>query len=464
MRWLSSLRWVLHMVERRQAQVRLGVTHARLKLILAFAVFRVALDIGYVTFVNANFAYAGYALDVEPSRYALSWLLTALAAIMMPARFTQAAHLFLAYLGAVMLTPLTSLYGLASAPFTPIAASMASYGVVRVVAILVPPFALPRIAYGRRIALAIAAAGLAFVIVRMSALGGLASFNLDLTAVYEFRDMQSDIVGGGIFNYVNVWAGKVMAPLLLALGLLYRRWDIVAIAVGAHVVLFGVTAHKAVIFYPAAVTGIWLLFRRRPALWVLPAALAGVVSLSLIVTLVTQDLMAASLLVRRVFFVPARLTLDYFEFFTAFPPVLWSNSVLAPFFDYPYELSVARTVGLWNGSGASANNGYVSSGYAHAHWIGVFVYSIILGTLLSVVNSIARNVRSQWFAAAVMFVPLMATVSSDLLTAMLTHGVLPSLVLLLLVASSRSEPAAHTERARASHHFPATSGPSSTTP
>lgn len=208
------------------------------------------------------------------------------------------------------------------------------------------------------------------------------------------------------------------------------------------------TAHKGVLFYPATVFGAWLLFRRSPALWLLPAALTAVVAVSLVVATATQDLMAASLLVCRVFFVPARLTLNCFEFFATFPTVLWSNSVLSSFFTYPYEHSVARTIGLWNGSGASASNGYVSSGFAHAHWLGVLAYSIILGTLLSVKNSIARNTRSRWFAAAVTFVPPIATVSSDLLTAMLTHGILPSLVLMLLVALSRSEPAADPHDAR----------------
>lgn len=413
---------------------RAGITRTRLKLLLGYAVFRGALDLGYVTFVHANFAYAGFELDIHASRYVASWMLTLLAAAMTPARFTQAAHLFLAYLSVVMLAPLTSVYGLTSAPVLPLAVSLASYAIVRGVTAALPTFAVPRVTRGRVIALALAGAGLTFVIVRMALLGGLGNFNLDLRAVYEFREDQAEIVGGGLFNYVNVWASKVMAPFVLAIGLLYRRWSLVAAALVAHVVLFGVTAHKGVIVYPLVLIGVWLLFRRRPALWLLPVALTAVVLASLLVTSVSGDLLAASLLVRRVFFVPASLTLDYFEFFSQYPIVRWSNSVLEPFFTYPYTVSMSRTIGVWNGSGANANNGFVASGFAHANYLGVLAYSVILGSLLSVVNSVARNFRSQWFAASATFVPLMATVSSDLFTAMLTHGILLSVVLLLLAA------------------------------
>ena len=84
--------------------------------------------------------------------------------------------------------------------------------------------------------------------------------------------------------------------------------------------------------------------------------------------------------------------------------------------------------------------------------------------VVSVVNSIARNTRSRWFAAAVTLVPLVATVSSDRLTAMLTHGILSSLVLMLLIASSRSERATDPHDAPVPHSAGIRSRSSSTTP
>ncbi len=427
------------MVERSSDQRVAAITVARLKVLLAFIAFRIVLDFGYIAFVHAYYAYAGYDLDVLPAKYLISWLFLLAAGWMVPTRFTQAADLFLMYLGAAMLVPLTAMYGLASAPLIPITTSFVAYAVVHGTALVIPPLAAPHIAKGRTIAVALASFALSVVLARMIVQGGLTNFNLDLRAVYEFREVQAEIIGGSIFNYANVWAGKVMAPFLIAIGLLYRQWVLVAVALLAHVALYGFTAHKAVLFYPLVVVGIWLLFRRRPLLWTLPAALGGAALAALLASAASGDLLYASLFVRRVFFVPARLTLDYFEFFSSNPVVLWSNSILAAFTTYPYEVSVARTIGSWNGSGASANNGFVASGFAHAHFFGVFAYSFTLGAILWGVNSVDRYIQSKWFPASVSIVPLMATVSSDLLTSMLTHGILPMLLVLLLVSFRRHE-------------------------
>ena len=96
-------------------------------------------------------------------------------------------------------------------------------------------------------------------------------------------------------------------------------------------------------------------------------------------------------------------------------------------------------IGQFRGTDASANNGYVSSGYAHAGIMGVFLYSLILGVIMSLLNSMTRNSDHLWFYLALVIVPIRAVViSSDLFTSLLTHGLLISILLIFLARQGDS--------------------------
>jgi hypothetical protein len=149
------------------------------------------------------------------------------------------------------------------------------------------------------------------------------------------------------------------------------------------------------------------------------------------------NMMVPSMFVRRVFFVPAQLTFAYFEFFDDHPFVLWSNSFFSGLLEYPYDVSIGALVGQYVESSGNANNGYVSSGFAHAGVWGVLAYTIVIGAILRFLNVLGRSGVPLWFAIALTIVPLRAAlISSDLLTALLTHGLLVAMVLLILMRAN----------------------------
>ena len=86
------------------------------------------------------------------------------------------------------------------------------------------------------------------------------------------------------------------------------------------------------------------------------------------------------------------------------------------------------------GGGASANNGFVSSGYAQAGMFGVFLYTVIIGWLLKCIDFLSTKSRYPlWFSLILVVNPLKTLMlSSDLFTTLLTHGLLISIMLLML--------------------------------
>jgi len=124
-------------------------------------------------------------------------------------------------------------------------------------------------------------------------------------------------------------------------------------------------------------------------------------------------------------------------FFFENPHVYWSNSVLSGFLPYPYDQGIAKLIGEFNGSGAAANNGFISSGFAHAGLVGVVFYSFVFSAFVLMLEKVS-SALPLWFSIAVTVVPLRsAIVSSDLFTVMLTHGLLLTLIIIILFSSNK---------------------------
>lgn len=208
---------------------------------------------------------------------------------------------------------------------------------------------------------------------------------------------------------------------------------------GLHVFWFGVSAHKAVLFYPLLIIFLWLWLARTNALSLIPLAFVSVLGISLLIFYVFDHGLIPSMFVRRAFFVPANNLFDYYHFFDKHQFVFWSNSITAKFIHYPYELMPADLIGSERGTDSHVNNSFLSTGYMHAGVFGVFVYAVIVGLLFRLMDSISNNNVPNWVAVSVLIVPSRSLLlSADLPTALLTHGIGVSIIIIFLLNAKRS--------------------------
>jgi hypothetical protein len=417
----------------------------RLTFFLACILFRLILDVSYILFVHPVFGYSGFEYDFSIFAYALSWLIYFLSVVITPHLLSKVSDFFLATFSVTILAPLTSIVGLSGTGWFPLIVAFLvfvflrifQYGTPFAKALLVPR--IIKIAEGRFISVILSILAVSVLVLWYFYSGAVQYFNLNLLKVYDFREESAELASIGIMGYFNGWVYKVFSIFLMCYFLWKGRLIYFSLFLIVQVFFFGVSAHKGVLFYPVMILAIWFYFRKTRAIAVMPIGLSIIVSLGLLLYLTVDHMMMGSLFIRRVLFVPAMLTLDYFQFFSVNEFVWWSNSILEGVHPYPYGLSVGEEIGLFNGSGSSANNGFVSSGYAHAGLIGVAVYTFILAYFLKVLDSVVLNSDVPvWLALGMTIVPLRsALVSSDLFTTMLTHGLALSLLLLLLFRRSR---------------------------
>jgi hypothetical protein len=386
-------------------------------------VFRVVLELSYQDFVVPWYEGVGFTMVDNAEKYTESWVLYVGLLLLLPARTRRPSDFLICLTFFAYLAPLLVFYGFADQSRWALYCVLAQYAILSLVR-GGRPIRVPVVKDGPAVASGVAITGVVVATTWMIAAGGLATFNLNLDAVYEFREEAGNAINVGVLSYIVVWVPAVCGPLLLMRALRDRHRTLALGIVLLHVFWFGITSHKAVLFFPALVVFLHALFKRSRALSLVPLGMSLVVMSSLISYYATESLFLSGMLVRRVFFIPSHLTFTYFEFFEQNPFVYWSNSFLSPLVSYPYEDSVPRLIGNYLGeSNAWANNSFFSTGYMHAGFLGVVMYGLVAGAVLKIVDSLVTAAVPLWMSLSIVIVPFFTLVTgADLTTALLTHG------------------------------------------
>lgn len=423
--------------------IRMGNADICGKVFFYFSIlfFRGLLDFAYYLFVSPLYTYARFDFNFDFASYFFSWVCLVVALLFVNERLRKVSDYFFVIAVLGVLAPITSLYGLSSRGTFPVIVSISAIAIMYLIVNSKYTKApkLPFIKGGGSVAVFFSAIMVSVVVVWYFVSGAVQYFNLNLMEVYEYRELSAEAARVGIMSYVNGWVYGVFSVFLFSYALLKRNFFLALILLAVQVFFFGVSAHKSVLFYPFMVFGIWFYFRKTDKLIIVPILFSSVVVFSLLSWMVIDNPIPASLFIRRVFYIPSLLTYDYFSFFQDSERIFWSNSILSEFFEYPYSVGLTALIGEYNRTNATSNNGFISSGYAHAGLLGVFLYSIVFAIFLSWIDNFSKSLPV-WFALAIMVVPYRsALISSDLLTVMLTHGLLIAAVLLLLLRANQKK-------------------------
>jgi hypothetical protein len=277
--------------------------------------------------------------------------------------------------------------------------------------------------------------------------GGLDYFNLDIDRVYEFRRIAAAELPA-IFGYVYSNVSSALVPLALLLSINYGSRTLTVLTIVCSILLFGMTHHKTVLFGPFVVLVLYKFYERKPRAEVIALIFLAIPVMSMLEIFFTRSVEGVfdssywtSLVVRRALLVPAMLDSLYVDYFRE-QYFYWSWSrVGGLFMDNPYGQAPPFVIGYqyFSDDETSANAGVISSGYANAGLIGVALYSILAGLLLAMLNSFGRRAGHAFVAAASLMIYATVMTTADLLTAVLSHGVLLLVVLLALFPVSSQQ-------------------------
>lgn len=275
--------------------------------------------------------------------------------------------------------------------------------------------------------------------------GGLQRFNLNIFLVYDFRrDSAAEMPA--IFGYFFSGVAKVIAPMTLALAIYFRSLWLAVVSMGLVVLLFGMTHHKSVLFLPFIVAAMYYLTQYNRAIFYITLIFIFVAGVSVAELLLIYAMGGegranfTSIIVRRVFFVPPLLDSIYVNYFLDAPKLLWSTSRFGlGLAENPYGLTAPFLIGtdVFSREGMSANTGIIGSGFSHAGVAGVAIYSLLLGLMISILQSFGKVIGHELVFAASVSIIMSVASSTDLTTAILTHGLLLLYMMLLIFPRDR---------------------------
>lgn len=254
---------------------------------------------------------------------------------------------------------------------------------------------------------------------------------LNLKDVYEVRLQMREIVGG-VWGYFQTWLAKVILPFLLTISVYKKRTLFVFITVILCISMFVLTSHKSYAIYPFAILLIYIIFQfNNHSLIILTLGVLGI-NIFVLLYVIFGDLTGLALFVQRAIYKPAFLNFFWVDVFKDLDWICLSHSKINPFMEYPYSHNPPYLVGeaLRGSVDTRSNTSFLGTGFANFGFLGVVIFSFIVGFLLKILDIFSKN----WpvcFSSMIAFVPFNSLLrGGDLFSSFLTHGILMILILI----------------------------------
>ena len=191
------------------------------------------------------------------------------------------------------------------------------------------------------------------------------------------------------------------------------------------------------LFYPVLVIFIAIVKGNKYTGNLMTMGLAGLTFLCLAFYLITDNWQPISVIVRRVFMVTAD---NHFRYYDAFKNIdfvyLTDKSWVFGGKLYPYNYPIQALISMiyYGHPNTWVNTGFMANGYANFGFYGMLTYSAITGWLIGIMDEISYKKMPLWVAIAITIVPVFNLISVDLLTGLLYHGLIMSIILMWLLS------------------------------
>jgi len=418
----------------------------RVQEIVLLLVVKVLLEVAYVFFVTPHYAYFGFVVETNGVKLLESYLFLIFLYTFLPSSERRISAIAAKLLYVFIVIPTLSFYALANQPRAYMYLLVVGFWLTLLIIQIFPKLRIKKpmgmtspLLFG----LAALSIGVYAVLIKINGLPTLKA--LDLSKVYEIRAVVT--WGPSLMGYLVPWLANVINPFFLSIAWYKRRYFAVFVMLGLQLFLFLITGHKSFLLAPLLVVFvIYAIYRRdilKLTLWGLIAAISG----SLVVYAMGWSIVPASLLIRRVLFVPAKLSFHYYDFFSSHQLMYLAQSHLNPFLSNPYSMPTVHLIGkvYYNNPVLAANTGYLGDAYMNFGFLGVLVFSGILGMVLVMLDSITAKTNIT-VAIGATITPIFGLVNGALFTVLGTKGLLLGMLIVWLYSQRANHSATLTEQ------------------
>lgn len=380
----------------------------------------------YVFYMFPLFEYAGFKLNVGYNELLISFLLLVFCLLFIGDDFKSNYYFIFLILSVV---PSLVIFSVGGASMSFIFITIYSYLLVVLSSKFKVPF-FKLFSFDIDVLIKIFAASSSLYIIGIFAQGGYKYLNFNIFSVYDFRSDAADNLIG-LYGYLSPIFGKVVIPVLIALSLFTKKYIYLMLGVVFSVLVFSLTSHKSPLIYPLIIILIYYIvnkFFNFKVLFLIVLILLSVYSaFDFYLMMNTSEGAFGSFFFRRALILPAYLNYLYIDFFSINDFYYWANSKFSfGLITTEYQYSAAYQIGseYFGNPESGANTGLVGSGYSNFGIFGVTIYSILTGLLISYFYASSKVIGAKEVFSYSFILFLTIILSTDLSTALLTHGLL----------------------------------------
>ncbi len=413
---------------------------------LLLLIYRILLDFSYNKIVYQFYAYAGFECNINAVLYFVSWVVLILSARVV-------FHAYVNRENKASQEVVFFLYLMSMVPFSSMMANGAlktDFVIANIVYWTILLFFTTRDRFIKGASnirfktgnvtlgdtqLVILAIVLGLVTIYVSGRYARFRLNFNLMDVYELREEASSNDLPTMLQYLFSW-GRTINVILIAYFVRKKKyfWTVFCGIVG--LLSFGYDGSKSTFFLLVLAVGISLLPKMSMQVinkWVLRGFAVLIFSCAVIYT-ITGNYVPASMIVRRVLFLPIRIAKEYFDFFTKNPPDYLRQSFLRYFgLSSNYE-SIPHMIGriYFDSPKMSANNGLISDAMANLGYFGIVMYPVFISIVFKWLDKSSKNLDPRIYVTVAVYLSLVMT-NSFFTTILLTHGLIVAIIVLSMM-------------------------------
>ena len=415
-------------------------------------IYRIILDSSYVKIIYPIYGYSGFDYRNNPALFLLSWFVLLILARVVRTAYKNVKNkisfeiVFLLYL--MSFVPFTSMMAFGALEMGFIISNI-TYWVLLLFFILHKGITRNRRSYklttGPRILghtqLIILTLFLGVVTIYVSGRYAHFRLNFNLLGVYELRAEARNNSLPTLLVYLFAW-GKTINAILIAYFIRRKKYKWTAFCAFVELLSFGYDGSKSTFFLLLLAVGINLLPRTSLEVlnkWVLRGFVVLVFG-CFFCFMLTSNFVPASIMVRRVLFLPVQIAGNYYDFFSNNSPDFFRQSFLryiglsSNYEQIPYMIGRL----YYNAPSMSANNGLISDAMANFGYPGILIYPVIISTVFRWLDNSAKGLDHRIYVTVAVYVALVMT-NSFFTTILLTHGLLVTVLVLSLMKRDKKE-------------------------
>lgn len=409
--------------------------------IVMLIAFKAVLELSYIFFVNKNYSYSGFYIDYAIDKFILAFIMTFIT-IFIIVRYisnnSKASQIIIYIILIFLYMPIMSLYWMQNKSTIFVIGITISFLIMIIISLIYPRIRIVTFKKNE------SKYFLIFIVTIMTFLvygllitnGGLSRINLNLLNVYETRAAY----GGSsniILAYCLPWQAHVVNLILLSLALYNKKYFYSFIVIGMQIFLFSMTNFKSHLFAPLVILAFYYFQNtkwKNYFLLIMSLGSTTLISLSLILFKISENfILIPSMFIRRLFFVPAQLHFQYFEFFEDKSKYFLSHSIFEGIIQTQYDVTpVMYMAKEYFNKDFAPNVGFFGDAYVNFGLVGIIMFGILLGIIMLLVDSLSTKIPL-FLTMSILVIPVMSLVNSAFLTTLLTHGILFCMLILWIV-------------------------------